>query len=192
MSSSLNFSLVVAVDERMGIGKTGGLPWHLPGDLKHFKEITSSPDPSKKNVVIMGRKTWESLPERFRPLPQRINVVLTRDSKMIFPDGVLKADSLEVAARLVESAVSRETRGEIFVIGGGEIFKQAIHHPACRKLYLTHIHQIFDCDTFFPAIPKNFKEISRSSDVTENGSTYHFADYQKFLSSPNVSVGDPF
>ena len=179
-SSSFNFSLVVAVDERMGIGKSGGLPWHLPGDLKHFKQITSCLlESSKKNIVIMGRKTWESLPERFRPLPQRINVVLTRDSKIIFPDGVLSANGLDAALFLITQTIPDEIRGDVFIIGGGEIFKQAIHHPACATLYLTHIHQEFNCDTFFPAISAGFKEISRSSDVTENGITYHFADYQK-------------
>ena len=75
----VNFSLVVAVDSNNGMGRAGALPWHLPGDMKHFKEITTRTEsPDKKNVVVMGRKTWESLPGKFQPLPERINVIMTR------------------------------------------------------------------------------------------------------------------
>ena len=74
----IKFSLVVAMDEERGIGKQGTLAWRLPADLKHFKEITTEvKDMKKQNAVIMGRKTWESLPEKFRPLPQRLNIVVT-------------------------------------------------------------------------------------------------------------------
>lgn len=174
------FSIVVAFDQNRGIGKAGGLPWHLPGDLKHFKDITArTPDSQRRNIVIMGRKTWESLPEKFRPLPQRINVVLTRDKTKKFPEGVLSAASLDDALRLVETSIAAQERGEVFVIGGGEIFQQAIGHSSCKKLYLTHIHQSFDCDTFFPPISQSFQEIHHSSPITENGVSYEFADYRR-------------
>ena len=82
----VNFSIVVAMDEQQGIGKGGKLPWHIPGDLKYFKNLTTKTKlPDKKNVVIMGRKTWESLPQNFRPLSKRINVVLTRNKIFYLP-----------------------------------------------------------------------------------------------------------
>ncbi|MDO8302302.1 MAG: dihydrofolate reductase, partial [Sedimentisphaerales bacterium] len=171
------FRLIVAVDQEYGIGKNNNLPWHLPGDLKHFKEITArTPQPRSQNVVIMGRKTWESLPEKFRPLPGRTNVVLTRHADCKYPDGVLVAGSLDQALEMIKNIPGR---GETFVIGGGSIFKDAIAHPFCRTLYLTFIKQAFGCDVFFPEIPPAFKEFNRSADFSENGITYHFADYQK-------------
>ena len=78
-AEQMTFQLVVAATRKLGIGKAGSMPWKLPGDMAYFKEITSrTADPGKQNAVIMGRKTWESIPSKFRPLPGRINVVLTR------------------------------------------------------------------------------------------------------------------
>ena len=117
------FSIIVAFDAQYGIGKNGLLPWNLPLDLKHFKEIsTTVADPSKKNAVIMGRKTWESLPERFRPLPGRVNMVLSRDKKLELPLGVLCSQSLDDAlAQLFSVDIEN-----VFVIGGAQIYVQAI------------------------------------------------------------------
>src|SRR5690242_16184462 len=97
------FSIVVAMDQKRGIGKAGGLPWHLPADLKHFKKITTTRflDKTYQNVVIMGRKTWDSLPINFRPLPDRINIVLTRNDKLDFPSGVYKAKNFNEAFYLL-------------------------------------------------------------------------------------------
>src|SRR5262249_730757 len=92
------FSIVVAFDSSYGIGKNGQLPWKLPADLKRFKEVTSThKDPTKLNAVIMGRKTWESLPASFRPLPGRVNMVLSKQAELSLPAGVLLAPSLENA-----------------------------------------------------------------------------------------------
>src|SRR5689334_18443373 len=103
------FDIVVAMDLNSGIGKDGNLPWDIPGDLRHFKDITSRPHSMlKKNAVIMGRKTWESLPEKFRPLPGRVNLVLTHNKKIEFPAGVLKADNLDTALMILGSNKYRE------------------------------------------------------------------------------------
>jgi dihydrofolate reductase/thymidylate synthase len=167
------FALVVAIDSKYGIGKDGQLPWHLPADLKHFKEITSKVTiATQKNAVVMGRKTWESLPEKFRPLPNRLNIVLTRDVDYALPPGVVKSISLEDALLNVPEEID-----SIFVIGGGQVFKEAMANPFCQKLHLTHIKGDFNCDTFFPPIGPQFMLISASEEVTENNITYQFCDY---------------
>ncbi len=143
----ISFSIVVAVDNKFGIGKAGLLPWTLPQDLKHFKTVTTKPHASgKSNVVIMGRKTWESIPEKFRPLPSRLNVVISRQSQISLPEGVLLASSFDNSLALLEQMKGEV--GEIFVIGGAQVFRQAIDDSRCNKLYFTRIDQEFDCDTF--------------------------------------------
>lgn len=169
------FAIIVAVDQEFGIGKNGTLPWNLPGEIKHFKEITTASYTSHENVVIMGRKTWDSIPSGFRPLPRRLNIVLSRRIDQCFPQGVLKTQSLDEALLLLGS----RQNGKVFVIGGAELFESAIGHPDCREIYLTQIHASFSCDRFFPAIPSSFKETTRSAPFTEINSSYSFVHYQK-------------
>ncbi|MCC6758175.1 MAG: dihydrofolate reductase [Candidatus Omnitrophica bacterium] len=169
------FSIVVAVDSKSGIGKAGGLPWHLPADMKHFKNITTHN--LSQNVVVMGRKTWDSIPSKFRPLPQRLNVVISRQAGLALPQGVIHAKSFEHALELLEDAGSRA--GETFVIGGGQIFQQAIASPLCQKLYLTRVEKDFSCDTFFPDISRDFTETDRKGPVLENGIPLFFCEYQR-------------
>ncbi len=168
-----SFNIIVAMDSNRGIGKNGRLPWHLPADLKHFKEVTTQTDDArKKNAVIMGRKTWESLPEKFRPLPERINVVLTRDKELELPEAVFKGNHFKAIFQRLENQ-----SGEIFVIGGGQILNQAIQYPECQRIYATHVRKNFDCDTFFPNFKKDFKESSRSPILKENSLEFFFAEY---------------
>jgi dihydrofolate reductase len=150
-----NFSIIVAFDEHRGIGKGGVMPWHLPADLKHFRDITSPAASGEQNAVIMGRKTWESIPGQFRPLPGRVNAVITRQPGYALPEGVLRASSLTEALESL-GGPRRSDIGKIFVIGGAQVFAEAIVHPACQSLYLTHISGSFDCDVFFPDIPAYF------------------------------------
>ena len=177
----ISFSVVVAMDLENGIGKNGQLPWKLSVDMKHFKEITTKISTGSKaqNAVIMGRKTWESLPEKFKPLPQRLNVVLTRNRSLSFPTEVLKDESLGTALEAVGAQVEEDKIESIFVIGGGEIFKDAIKNPLCKRLYITQIFNQFHCDTFFPEFRKNFKQISASPRSIENGLEYQFAVYER-------------
>ncbi len=174
------FDVIVAMDLNSGIGKGGGLPWHLPADLKYFKQLTTTTRfPSRKNAVIMGRKTWESLPEKFRPLPDRINAIISRNKDLVLPDGVLKEDSLEgVLNRL--SAMTIEVEN-IFVIGGAQIFKEAITHPGCRKIYATQILKKFDCDTFFPPFDPSWERVSQSPQFIDHLLEYCFSEYVKAL-----------
>lgn len=188
------FSIVVATDVNLGIGKNNTLPWRLKKDMAYFKDLTiewnsesvmekygiskspysptfdnSIPDGvMPENNVIMGRKTWESIPERFRPLDKRFNIILSRalvcDVKNTKVSGELDAalDSLQATAK------------NTYVIGGAEIYRQAILHPKCERIYLTQINKEFDCDTFFPEYRDSFELISSSELYTENGVDFQF------------------
>ena len=120
------FQIVVAATSKMGIGKQGQLPWKLPTDMKFFKTVTATTSsPAKKNAVIMGRLTWESIPEKFRPLPGRLNVVLTRSGIKRTPEGVVVSGSLDAALALLASPPYSSEVETVFVIGGGQVFKYA-------------------------------------------------------------------
>jgi len=140
MSSSgiptFHLSLLVAADEKNVIGKNNALPWHLPSDLKYFKNQTWG------MPILMGRKTFESIG---KPLQGRKNIVITRNTKWKH-EGVTVVHSIDEA---VESAKSSGAR-EIFVIGGGEIFKDAF--ARANRIYLTRVHHQFEGDTFFPEL----------------------------------------
>ena len=179
----MNFSIIVAVDKNFGIGKAGTLPWHLPEDLKHFADVTTTVhDPKKQNAVIMGRRTFESIPESRRPLKNRVNIVLTRRIDPSLAESVKGKqlffyDDFDNALKTFSSRADIEN---IFVIGGGEVFKQAINHPLCEKIYLTQINKNFDCDTFFPKIdPEKFKLADKSPAVVDNGIEMNFLLYEK-------------
>lgn len=167
-----DFYIVVAADEKNGIGKDGTLPWHLKAELKYFKELTvHTEDELKENMLIMGRSTWESLPANVRPLPARRNVVLSTKSDYDAPGAEL-ADSLDKAFMYANEQVEK-----VFVIGGQSLFEQSIIHPNLRGIYLTRIHETFDCDTFFPQIPSDFMpEISRGKGE-EDGVSFEFLYY---------------
>lgn len=127
-------SLIAALSENRVIGKDNKLPWHLPEDLRHFKEVTSG------HPVIMGRKTFESIG---RLLPKRHNIVVSRDSSYVV-EGATMAHSLEQALEIAKNY----DQNEIFIIGGGQIFKQSL--PLADRLYLTIVHTEIEGDAFFP------------------------------------------
>lgn len=127
----MSVSIIAAIDEKRGLGKAGKLAWHIPEDLKRFKEITSG------HAVIMGRKTYESIG---KPLPNRKNIVITQDVLFV-ADGVTIVNSFE-------DALDKAGGGEVFVIGGAQIYLLTIE--LADKLYLTLVDGDFGCDTFFP------------------------------------------
>ena len=171
------FSIIVAFDSQYGIGKDGQLPWRLPGDMKHFKQVTAAvSDPSKKNAVIMGRKTWESLPQQFRPLPGRVNMVLTKEGKVALPSGVLASSNLDDALKQLSMPVVEN----IFVIGGAQIYVHAMAHPLCEKLIVTHVQGEYGCDAFFPHISREFFPISASEQFQEGTISFQFSDYLRY------------
>lgn len=173
----MNFSIIAAIDSKNGIGKDNAIPWHLPGDFKHFANTTKhTENADKQNAVVMGSKTWESLPEAYKPLPGRLNVILSRREGYAVPAGVLAFNSVEEALQTLEE---HEDVEKVFVIGGGQIYNETITSEACRELILTEIHKEFDCDVFFPEIPKTFKESERSDVQEEKDIKYQFVTYTK-------------
>jgi dihydrofolate reductase len=149
------------------IGKNGELLWHIPEDLRRFKALTSG------HPVIMGRKTWESLPERARPLPNRTNIVVTRDPSYVAP-GAVVADSLEAA---LDAAASAAGADEIFVIGGGELYAAAL--PRAGRLYLTLIDSDLEGDTFFPPYETEFIKTLAQESAESNGLKYRWLDLER-------------
>lgn len=171
----MNFAIIAAVDRVRGIGKKGELSWYLKGDLKHFAEVTKTISKDGfQNAVIMGRKTWESLPEKFRPLPGRLNVVVSRDSGLRIQDSAVVVDSLDTGLLEVEKPEYKIERA--FVIGGGQLYTAAIKHPSCERLYITEVAGEFGCDIFFPEIT-NYKLQITGEWHEENNIRYRFTEY---------------
>jgi len=140
-----NISVAVAIGENFAIGKNNQLLWQMPADLKFFKQTTSG------HTVIMGRKTFDSVG---KPLPNRRNIVITRDT-------TLKIEGVEVVNGLNEAlAITQNEQKPVFIIGGAEIYRQAL--PKTDTLYLTTIHHTFDADTFFPEFDRNEWEVVSS------------------------------
>jgi dihydrofolate reductase len=161
-----SLALIAALDRRRAIGRGGDLLWHEREDQAHFRRATMG------CPVIMGRKTWDSLPERFRPLPGRRNVVVTRQPSWQAV-GAERAASLDAALELVAAAP------RAFVIGGGELYALAL--PRADELVLTEIDAAFDgADAHFPAIDRTrFVETARDPRVAADGTPYAFVTYRR-------------
>jgi dihydrofolate reductase len=134
-----SLSLIAALDANNGIGKDNDLMWNLPADMQFFKETT------KGHVVIMGRKNYDSIPERFRPLPGRSNVVLSRQPNFEAP-GCTVYDSLETCLQNTKLQEGQKA----FIIGGAQIYQLALESNLVDEIYLTHIEKVYHADTFFP------------------------------------------
>lgn len=150
MLKGKTFQVIVAQCASRGIGRDNNIPWHLPSDLKRFRKITSECVEGKQNVVIMGRRTYESLPANYRPLPNRVNIVLSRDesirSRLAIPPSVLIARSLDEVENVIQAANLSNAVDNLFVIGGEALYAEAIKSPLCAGILLTHIEAHFDCD----------------------------------------------
>lgn len=185
------YQIVVAATHDMGIGKDGKLPWKLPSDLKFFKEITTSTsDHTKNNAVIMGRKTWDSIPLRYRPLPNRLNVVLTRSTTFEVDtfENVITCGSIPSALEMLANPPYSSATDKVFVIGGGQILREVMNGPGCEAIHMTEIDENVDCDTFIPPVDtKVFRPWYLSSPVTENGVRYRFVSYVRCNSNPDFN-----
>ncbi len=159
----MKLGLIYARARNGVIGRDGALPWHLPEDLAHFKQITMG------CPVIMGRKTWDSLPPKFRPLPRRPNIVVTRDAGW-------KAAGTERAASLSEALVQCAHHPQVWVIGGAQIYAQAL--PLADTVEVTEIDADFTGDAFAPELGAPWKQVAREPHVSAGGVHYSFVTYQ--------------
>ena len=157
-------SIIVATDERGAIGRDGQLPWRLPEDLKRFKALTLG------KAVVMGRKTWDSIG---RPLPGRLNIVVTRQSGLELPGAT-------VVGSLAEAMVVAGAAPEVCIIGGAEIYRLAL--PMADTLHITRVHAVVDADTHFPALDlQQWEEVSREERAADerHAHAYAFVDLRR-------------
>lgn len=170
--------VIAALTHNGGIGYRGSIPWNLVEDMVRFRNITTlTSDSAKQNAVIMGRVTYESIDPRYRPLPNRLNIVV---SSMIdtSAEGVIYAHSLNEALGLCSRLKNIET---IYCIGGSRLYDEAMRHPQCSELQLTHIHNFNGrLDTYID-IPTNYVKIWESEERYDEASKlkYTFANYRK-------------
>ncbi|RKJ95199.1 dihydrofolate reductase [Alicycliphilus denitrificans] len=161
----MKLSLIYARAANGVIGKDGAMPWHLPEDLAHFKQLTQG------HPVIMGRKTWDSLPARFRPLPGRANIVVTRQADWN-EIGAQRASSLREALSMAE-----QTDSEAWIIGGAQIYAQAL--PLASRVEVTEIGRDFDGDAHAPQLGPEWQEVARSRHVGSGGLPFSFVTYER-------------
>nr|KYP66108.1 hypothetical protein KK1_012392 [Cajanus cajan] len=175
------YQAVVIATRDMGISKDGKLPWFLPTDLKFFDDITTTTtDPGKKNAVVMGRKTWESIPPKERPLSGRLNVVLTRSGSfdIATAENVVICGSVSSAMELLAASPYCLSIEKVFLTGGGEIFREALNAPGCEAAHITEIEASIECDTFMPRIDTSvFQPWYSSFPLVENNLRYAFTTY---------------
>jgi dihydrofolate reductase len=165
----MKLGIIYARSRNGVIGKDNAMPWRLPEDLAHFKAVTMGAP------VIMGRKTWDSLPPKFRPLPGRRNIVITRQ-------GDWQAAGTERAGSLQEALSLCAGQPQAWVIGGAQIYRQAL--PLADSAEVTFIDADFDGDAFAPELDAHWQEVARSEHVSASGLSYSFVTYN------NTQSGD--
>ena len=160
----MTIGLIWAQAANRVIGRDNGIPWHIPEDMKHFREVTAG------STVVMGRRTWDSLPPRFRPLPGRRNIVITRDAQWQ-EAGAERVGSLDEAiARCADVDVA-------WVTGGSEIFRLAI--PRADLAVVTEIDADFDGNTHAPPLGPGWRETARERHVSAKGLAFSFVTYER-------------
>lgn len=190
------YSIVIAVDEKKGIWKNGTLAWHISGDQKYFKTLTTTvKNPAKKNAVVMGRKTWESIPEKYRPLPWRINFILSSSYEkepQLIQEGVFWCNSFEACHNFISEAKDIES---MFIIGGSYLYNLVLDTPCLESIYLTRVYGDFNCDVFFADIPSYFKIKKTSERKEEKGISFqmfHYKNKKAYLPkllTPSIILG---
>ncbi|KAB0376062.1 hypothetical protein FD755_012705 [Muntiacus reevesi] len=178
---------IVAVSQNMGIGKNGNLPWPpLRNEFRYFQRMTTvSSAEGKQNLVIIGRKTWFSIPEKNRPLKDRINIVLSGELKEPPKGAHFLAKSLDDALELIEDPELTNKVDMVWIVGGSSVYKEAMNKPGHLRLFVTRIMQEFESDTFLPEIDfEKYKLLPEYPGVPldaqeEKGIKYKFELYEK-------------
>lgn len=180
------FVIAACCKPNNGIGYMNRLPWRLKSELEYFNKMTtenSQEQPAHKNIVIMGRKTWSSIPPKYRPLKDRTNVVLSRTVSTIEDresvDHIFSSlpDALEGVSQL-------RNKGQVWVVGGQSIYEEALRLPQCKRIYLTRIDKEYECDTFFPDIDETTYKLTSDPQVPEeeqeeDGVKYKYTVYER-------------
>jgi dihydrofolate reductase len=138
----MKYALIVALGKNNEIGKNNDLVWHLPRDMKFFKDTTAG------HTVVMGRKNWESIPEKFRPLPNRQNIVLTRNENYTAPGAEVIKNFNAIPS------VVNDKKDTCFIIGGAQVYQLALADENLNEMFITHVDEAFDADTHFPEFDK--------------------------------------
>ena len=167
----MKVSIIVAIAQDNVIGKNNDLVWHLPKDMKFFMDSTLN------HYVIMGRRNYDSIPEKYRPLKNRTNIVVTRNTAFHAPNCVVVSSIREG----IEAAKKKGDK-ECFIIGGGQIYKEALEMNMVDKMYITHINQEFEGDTFFPQFNKedwNLRVLMEHQKDEKNTHDFIIVEYTK-------------
>lgn len=206
----MNINLIVACQPNQGIGQAGKIPWYLPEDLDYFSKVTKGHypnDPSlPKNVVVMGRKTWESIPLAHRPLKDRINIILSKNPSSVTDNYPIENQDLLVLSHLDDifnyfrKQHFSHKLGDIYVIGGKSIYQYFLENIALNRIYLTEVFTNHECDVTFPQInsPENYYHLTSCSEVltSRQGPQYQFKVYQRYPEGQQLNgmayQGSPF
>ncbi len=173
--------IVAAASSNLAIGVKNSIPWSIPSDMANFKNLTSKTlDPRFKNAVIMGRNTWTSIPDKFKPLKGRFNIVVSTNrslrADLSIPEEVTIASSFEEALFIANKQDNIES---IFIIGGQALYAEAINSPMCSMIYFTEVFtNVADADAFFPCLPPSKYVVSEQSEIEEeNGIKFRFLTF---------------
>lgn len=163
----IKLSVIVAKSQNDVIGLNNQMPWHIPQDLKYFKQVTMN------KPIVMGRKTFESIG---RPLPGRKNIVVSRQNNLKLPEGVAIASSLHKALSIAQADCIVSNQDEAMLIGGAEIYRSALKQNYVQRIYLTQIHAEIHGDTYFTEIqPDKWQEVSREDHKAEGSNPYDYS-----------------
>tara|TARA_B100001142_G_C14304695_1_gene644312 strand:- start:988 stop:1488 length:501 start_codon:yes stop_codon:yes gene_type:complete len=165
-------NIIVAMCKNRGMGFKNTIPWHLSSDLQRFKYLTTSFE--NKNNVIMGRKTWDSLPNKYKPLPKRKNIIISSKKDIIKQENVIVYNDIN----LIKNHY-KEINKNTWIIGGTQIYDYALENDLVKSILVTVIDNEFECDVFFPEIPSKFQLKHESPYKLENSIIYKYQQWVK-------------